>query len=1095
MARTKEKKSISSYAGKPSDKVDKESKTSNYEADDSCSLGMPSQLNNSKFQSLDNSSSVLEGMSGIRSKHQGNTLNKTNTNASSFSESKGRSQIPSLLRFRSSSVSCEVEKQKKKDYPNNEEGTNSIRKPQSSCLSHSTPDRSILSKFFKHGSEEKDVLHEVDSAGEGKDSAKRKRRISRFLRPDFFDTPREESIYAKEKDAKKAAEAENKSKLRKNIKKLVMEKNASQFRVHDTTEIGSSSVLSEERLETNSVSLSSDNINIDKDIANLKNNSKNEQEQNGEEKKTGEQIKSANEMKEKSNNMNDAKRVEKSCSAFEKQPNNSNNKSRFLHSLEKKLEKFRSSGDYIPSASNSGKSRVDKAIHSLREQSLAPRGGDIITSESHLLKRAVSVSDCCTVESSSKSHVPFMKENASSKLGNKVTSVLGLFRKLEDTPVRTCQSSPSRPSVLSHLRRTQSVYAGSQSDSVLLEPSADASGSSEFKPVPCACLKKTTSNSSVVKKKPIEKGGTIQKWDLEASKKTEAQSQNPNLKTLETKTVKYITGVTTENMLASETSLHISDTAHDISIPTKQQESSVPKLLKRGSIKSKTKNITEAGGKAQPKHNKGTESDAESASLLEHGECSKNEVNVRPQTQSKSVCPDSLTGLKGIIPDNVKKVPEVNGTPMMKKLDTDANMHESPSLVTQEVASVVKPVCIPCETGESSDNLFTDKNDFVGREHVGQVSCNSCVDTGKADELKFCTISGNSPTMGNAVDNSPVDDYSLNDDEIKFANVKHLDSYSYPADDSSVLSPADELESFDSWSVCSDFESHEFPTSPLPPPGNDVEESVSDRIRRKSFYSRFNDIKKRNRKSSLSSIGSLSSSYQDTNSLSFLHHPRNFLRKKNHPADYVSSSSHSLYHTLKPRRSQSVYAQSDYDDRPYSRSPFPSRSQHSFLAEGNANLSSTENVTHDMNGYVNDLSSTDKNDLWGDKSKPSLSVDENMQTLSTVGKNMQFLGGSVEALRMPRHFNHNVNSNTSLYHPLYSGTMRRGSDCRLSKSTESSIGASIPKSCLPTIWDRHLPPRFASNSSSVTVTSHPNSAVRLGSVAGETLPLHGKYNR
>lgn len=64
-----------------------------------------------------------------------------------------------------------------------------------------SPERSLLSKLFRSSSTSR-------SSDTREKSPKGRRRISRFLRPDFFDTPREESQYVKDKEAQKAAENE-----------------------------------------------------------------------------------------------------------------------------------------------------------------------------------------------------------------------------------------------------------------------------------------------------------------------------------------------------------------------------------------------------------------------------------------------------------------------------------------------------------------------------------------------------------------------------------------------------------------------------------------------------------------------------------------------------------------------------------------------------------------------------------------------------------------------------------------------------------------------------------------------------------------------
>lgn len=87
----------------------------------------------------------------------------------------------------------------------------------------STPERSLLSKLFRSsGSKE-------NSEVKDKPPKPKERRISRFLRPDFFDTPREESQYIKDKEAKKAEENERRKSrfIRKKNERIETAQNVS----------------------------------------------------------------------------------------------------------------------------------------------------------------------------------------------------------------------------------------------------------------------------------------------------------------------------------------------------------------------------------------------------------------------------------------------------------------------------------------------------------------------------------------------------------------------------------------------------------------------------------------------------------------------------------------------------------------------------------------------------------------------------------------------------------------------------------------------------------------------------------------------------
>ncbi|XP_043595833.1 uncharacterized protein LOC122573486 isoform X4 [Bombus pyrosoma] len=123
--------------------------------------------------------------------------------------SKRRTCIPSL-RLRSGSLTREPSAavDRRKSLADSQDVANLVARTL-------VPERSLLSKFFKTAASRseneptRDKERETDVEKEKEKPQKSKqRRISRFLRPDFFDTPREESRYAKEKEAQKAAENE-----------------------------------------------------------------------------------------------------------------------------------------------------------------------------------------------------------------------------------------------------------------------------------------------------------------------------------------------------------------------------------------------------------------------------------------------------------------------------------------------------------------------------------------------------------------------------------------------------------------------------------------------------------------------------------------------------------------------------------------------------------------------------------------------------------------------------------------------------------------------------------------------------------------------
>lgn len=146
----------------------------------------------------------------------GNVNNKTPDDISEMVNSmisKRNRSIP-FPRFRSSSLNREF----------------SLDDSRRKSFTGSPAEKSLLQKFpkFQRHDEESSSNSNKDENDSTK-IEKSQRRISRFLRPDFFDTPREESQYVKEKEAKKALENERRKSrfMRKPIENAFENENIS----------------------------------------------------------------------------------------------------------------------------------------------------------------------------------------------------------------------------------------------------------------------------------------------------------------------------------------------------------------------------------------------------------------------------------------------------------------------------------------------------------------------------------------------------------------------------------------------------------------------------------------------------------------------------------------------------------------------------------------------------------------------------------------------------------------------------------------------------------------------------------------------------
>lgn len=211
------------------------------------------------------------------------------------------------------------------------------------------------------------------------------RRVSRFLRPDFYDTPASESVFVKEKSER---EVETQKVLKEIREKRLKKK------------LG----LREPTPTDSSISTASVDVDDKIDVAATKS-------------KIAKLIRPKSFPEKK---ISPPKEVPDNVVEEKVEPKS--NKNKFLHSLEKKFEKLRSFSSTPSDSTDTEKvSRVTSAIRRLREQSL-PRTTEHIT-ESGLIKRAVSVEDLSIMH-------PIGSNPKVSR--NSVSKILNLFKKIED---------------------------------------------------------------------------------------------------------------------------------------------------------------------------------------------------------------------------------------------------------------------------------------------------------------------------------------------------------------------------------------------------------------------------------------------------------------------------------------------------------------------------------------------------------------------------------------------------------------------------------------------------------------------------------------
>lgn len=303
-----------------------------------------------------------------------------------------------------------------------------------------SPEKSLLRKLFKASGS-----READSRDKEKEKPQKSKqhRISRFLRPDFFDTPREESRYVKEKEEQKAAENERrKSRFikRKNEKK---------------------SQESVAELEKRDKELKNEINSLRKDRRS---------EDRSEEKSRGD---SPEECR--------VARVERQES-----------RKSFLHSLERKLEKLGSDEDAVAKPVANGAVANEAVREHSAPPAAVPSAGE--SNSSGTIKKAISVEDLSSKK-------PRSSERQSSAK-SRVSSVLGLFRSA-DAKQAANGGARTQNAFLSRLKKSPPKSARADASSVDDAPSTSSKIPTKFAKTDSKPAKKL----GEARKQPAEKLG------------------------------------------------------------------------------------------------------------------------------------------------------------------------------------------------------------------------------------------------------------------------------------------------------------------------------------------------------------------------------------------------------------------------------------------------------------------------------------------------------------------------------------------------------------------------------------------------------------
>lgn len=180
-----------------------------------------------------------------------------------------------------------------------------------------------------------------------------------------------------------------------------------------------------------------------------------------------------------------SKEHKQDSAAADRKKNSSN---QLLNSIEKKIRSFYSEQPDDTKSKGESKSRIQSTIRSLREQS-EPRGIEHCVTESGLIKRSVSVEDFSTF-GSNKQHSKTLQPSRKS-----VTKILGLFKKYEDKDKSASKSKDTKKSDGTSMKKSKTSSTKSADGSnTKIKTKSDTNGKSSKSSVSTLKSVKNTDN-------------------------------------------------------------------------------------------------------------------------------------------------------------------------------------------------------------------------------------------------------------------------------------------------------------------------------------------------------------------------------------------------------------------------------------------------------------------------------------------------------------------------------------------------------------------------------------------------------------------------